>query len=287
MQVRMQAVSRVASLAQHVRAKQAKANANVFSSLAFAFAHLVRSLHDLESIVAQKALTLVETLSESALRALLASFEMQFDCVLADRTCVLELLFHLHAKVRTGGSAQPVLTWEFFMHRFNTVLLEAQLCKDVLSPIDVGSGGGGGAATSSIQRKVNLAKFALKRSDLIKSISVDGQLRPRATPVVPRQQVFLHKQASFISSDEDLNATKLVDTLNGGDQPDDREADSPSSPPIRSPRRDVAKPLDAEFPDGEGGRQRKRLGSEVREQRESNSDNQVREHDLFSFYCEF
>lgn len=49
--------------------------------------------------------------------------ETQFDSVIVDRPMVLQSLYQLHNSV----SDRKVLTWEFFLNRFDTLFIEAQI----------------------------------------------------------------------------------------------------------------------------------------------------------------
>jgi hypothetical protein len=48
--------------------------------------------------------------------------------------------------------------------------METQLANDIISPVDIS---GINTNNPNFQRKLNMARFALKRSDLVKSISAD------------------------------------------------------------------------------------------------------------------
>lgn len=49
--------------------------------------------------------------------------ETQFDSVIVDRPMVLQCLYQLHNSL----SERKILTWEFFLNRFDTLFLEAQI----------------------------------------------------------------------------------------------------------------------------------------------------------------
>lgn len=49
--------------------------------------------------------------------------ETQFDCVIVDRPMVLQSLYQLHNSL----SDRKILSWEFFLNRFDALFLEAQL----------------------------------------------------------------------------------------------------------------------------------------------------------------
>ncbi len=91
--------------------------------------------------------------------------ELQFDSCIDDRLLILNFIGKLHSHVKNiKFKANLVLTWEFFINRFNALHVESQLVTDVLSPVDING-------VSSNQRKINIAKLAMKKSDLIRAIS--------------------------------------------------------------------------------------------------------------------
>lgn len=49
--------------------------------------------------------------------------ETQFDSVIVDRPMVLQCLYQLHNSL----SERKILTWDFFLNRFDTLFLEAQI----------------------------------------------------------------------------------------------------------------------------------------------------------------
>lgn len=49
--------------------------------------------------------------------------ETQFDTVIVDRPMVLQSLYQLHNSL----SERRTLSWEFFLNRFDTLFLEAQI----------------------------------------------------------------------------------------------------------------------------------------------------------------
>lgn len=49
--------------------------------------------------------------------------ETQFDTVIVDRPMVLQSLYQLHNSM----SERKILTWDFFLNRFDTLFLEAQI----------------------------------------------------------------------------------------------------------------------------------------------------------------
>lgn len=56
-------------------------------------------------------------------QSLIMCLETQFDSVIVDRPMVLQSLYQLHNSL----SDRRILTWEFFLNRFDTLFLEAQI----------------------------------------------------------------------------------------------------------------------------------------------------------------
>ena len=160
-------VSRCVAIAQNLSLKQIKSSCNSFSSLAFAFANMIFSIHDIEPLIAQKTVTLLETLTDQAIKSIVTCLELQFDCVIADRIVLLQVLDLFFSSFATKN--QLVLSWEFFYNRFNTLSFEHQLNNEILSPVDISAGLS--LNTANFQKKFSMARIALKRSDFVKPIS--------------------------------------------------------------------------------------------------------------------
>ena len=95
-------------------------------------------------------------------------FEMQFDTVIADRVIIIQLMSTFYT---ISSKNQVILTWAFFLQRFNSIFFENQMNKnDIISPVDIS---GINSNNTNFQRKINMARFALKRSDVVRSISAD------------------------------------------------------------------------------------------------------------------
>lgn len=115
-------------------------------------------------------MTIIETLGDQAARSVLVCFELQFDSVIQDRPLILKILSKFYSCFAYSAKSQTILTWEFFMNRFNTLFIEQQISQECLSPVDIS---GQANNSSNFQRKITIAKFALKRSDFVKSITND------------------------------------------------------------------------------------------------------------------
>lgn len=73
--------------------------------------------------VAQRATLYLGTIHDTAMRSLILCLETQFDSVIVDRPMVLQSLYQLHNSL----SDRHILTWEFFLNRFDALFLEAQI----------------------------------------------------------------------------------------------------------------------------------------------------------------
>ncbi|GBP28889.1 Protein unc-79 homolog [Eumeta japonica] len=100
-----------------------KNNNPLQTSLATAFCYLISSMDDINVYVAQRATLYVGTIHDNAIKLLLYCLETQFDLVIIDRPMVLQSLYQLHNTL----SDRKILTWEFFLNRFEALFLEAQI----------------------------------------------------------------------------------------------------------------------------------------------------------------
>ena len=153
-----------------MNAKKIRQNYNVFSSLAYAFSNLIGSINDIEPIVAQKAISLIETLSEHSFASLICCLELQFDSVIQDRPHIIKILLILFTST---SQLQSILSWDFFLQRFSSLSIESQLMNDSNAITDIGDTGVSNANNKTLQRKILIAKFASKKSNLIQSIRHD------------------------------------------------------------------------------------------------------------------
>lgn len=93
------------------------------TALATAFCHLVASMDDISVYVAQRATLYLGTIHDKAITSLLFCLESQFDLFIVDRPVVLQSLYQLHNSL----SDRKVLSWDFFLNRFDTLFVEAQV----------------------------------------------------------------------------------------------------------------------------------------------------------------
>ncbi len=168
-------MSRVVSIAQHLKSKHIRLNSNVYSCLAFAFKNLIATTKDIEPLVSQKSISYIETLSELALKSIIMCFELQFSSVIVDRIIILQTLISLHSTLYNTKTS-TVLTWEFFANCFGMLSIEAQLSfddlvNDCLMPIDQSVS----VNNANFQHQIKTAKFALLQTKYIRSISKQSE----------------------------------------------------------------------------------------------------------------
>ncbi|CAG10570.1 unnamed protein product [Tetraodon nigroviridis] len=95
-------------------------------ALAHAFCCFLASVEDVNPAVATRARLLLDTIKRPALQGLCLCLDFQFDTVVRDRPIILSKLLLLHSLKKDV----PALSWEFFVNRFETLSLEAQLHLD-------------------------------------------------------------------------------------------------------------------------------------------------------------
>ncbi|KYN09887.1 Protein unc-79 like protein [Trachymyrmex cornetzi] len=121
--VRFVAVERVTLIARFMDSTPLRNILSLQAALANAFCYLITSMDDNNVYVAQRATLYLGTIHDTAIRSLILCLETQFDSVIVDRPMVLQSLYQLHNSL----SDRRILTWEFFLNRFDTLFLEAQI----------------------------------------------------------------------------------------------------------------------------------------------------------------
>ncbi|XP_067224544.1 protein unc-79 homolog [Chanodichthys erythropterus] len=124
--IRFQAVERVAVLCRFLDIGSVTKSHLLKYSLAHAFCCFLASVEDVNPAVATRARLLLDTIKRPALQGLCLCLDFQFDTVVRDRPVILSKLLLLHSLKREI----PALSWEFFVNRFETLSLEAQLHLD-------------------------------------------------------------------------------------------------------------------------------------------------------------
>ncbi|XP_059155568.1 protein unc-79 homolog isoform X3 [Physella acuta] len=172
---RFAAVEKVTMLARCLEPEVIKNNHVIQTSLAHAFCHLIGSVEDINAAVAQRAIMFLETIRPAALKCLVNCLEFQFDSVIEDRSLIL----HRVQLLETALKDVQILSWEFFLNRFDTLSLEAQVdlesSGDIPYPTDLTSSD---RHSEHFVRKLNRARFALARTDSVRSVSQSMKGKP-------------------------------------------------------------------------------------------------------------
>ncbi|MGH0171782.1 UNVERIFIED_CONTAM: hypothetical protein FKN15_061770 [Acipenser sinensis] len=201
---RFEAVERVAVLCRFLDIASVTKNHLLKYSLAHAFCCFLAAVEDVNPAVATRARLLLDTIKRPALQAVLLQFflwedtsvivllylfqnalysglclclDFQFDTVVKDRPTILSKLLLLHFLKQDI----PALSWEFFVNRFDTLSLEAQLhldCnKEFPFPTTITAVRTNVANLSDVAMwKIKRARFARNRQKSVRSLrdSVKG-----------------------------------------------------------------------------------------------------------------
>ena len=166
--VRFQAVEKVTVISRFMDATPLRSELSLQASLATAFCHLIASMNDINAQVAQRATLYLGTIHDNAIRALLFCLESQFDLFIVDRPVVLQSIYQLHNSL----SDRKVLTWDFFLNRFDTLFVEAQINLEKTGDIsylrDLRNSENG---SEILCTKISKAREALSQSDTAVSMS--------------------------------------------------------------------------------------------------------------------
>ncbi|KAL3120700.1 hypothetical protein niasHT_007992 [Heterodera trifolii] len=170
-QCRLKAVDRVLVLAHFVPVGPVRSNQSLLTALSCAFSHLIVSVYDPNPAVAQKALLSLESLPRQSLLLICQCLEAQFDSCILDRPLIISRLHLL-------GSFLPeecLYSWDFFIQRFETLALEAQLRAQQKAGADtegqfVQDLHHSDPMSELYQRKVTRARQSLNEADSVRSI---------------------------------------------------------------------------------------------------------------------
>ncbi|XP_045144020.1 protein unc-79 homolog isoform X3 [Echinops telfairi] len=124
--MRFEAVEKVAVICRFLDIHAVTRNHLLKYSLAHAFCCFLTAVEDVNPAVATRASLLLDTIKRPALQGLCLCLDFQFDTVVKDRPTILSKLLLLHFLKQDI----PALSWEFFVNRFETLSLEAQLHLD-------------------------------------------------------------------------------------------------------------------------------------------------------------
>uniref|UniRef100_A0A0K8VUE1 Protein unc-79 n=1 Tax=Bactrocera latifrons TaxID=174628 RepID=A0A0K8VUE1_BACLA len=160
--IRFTAVERVTVITRFMDSTPLRTEVGLQTALATAFCHLIASMDDINVYVAQRATLYIGTIHDTAIRSLLFCLESQFDLFIVDRPVVLQSVYQLHNSL----SDRKILNWEFFLNRFDTLFVEAQInlekCGGISYLRDLRNSENGSEALSS---KILKAREALSQSD--------------------------------------------------------------------------------------------------------------------------
>ncbi|XP_063060311.1 protein unc-79 homolog [Engraulis encrasicolus] len=181
--IRFEAVERVAVLCRFLDMGAVTKSHVLKYSLAHAFCCFLASVEDVNPAVATRANLLLNTIKRPALQGLCVCLDFQFDTVIRDRPVILSKLLLLHNLKKDI----PALSWEFFVNRFETLSLEAQLhldCnKDFPFPPNITSVRTNLATLSDAAMwKIRRARFARNQQKSVRSLrdSIKGGESKRA-----------------------------------------------------------------------------------------------------------
>ncbi|XP_038110168.1 protein unc-79 homolog isoform X5 [Culex quinquefasciatus] len=202
--IRFQATERVTVITRFMDSTPLRSEISLQVSSATAFCHLIAACDDLNVYVAQRATCYLGTIHDKAIQALLFCLESQFDMFIVDRPVVLQSLYQLHNML----SDRKVLTWDFFLNRFDTLFVEAQVNLEKNGDIshlrDLRNSENGSEVLST---KINKAREALSQSDTsgsMKTLSASfgtkwPYKRTMSAPatIIPRQESKIEKEKVY------------------------------------------------------------------------------------------
>ncbi|XP_055716676.1 protein unc-79 homolog isoform X6 [Phlebotomus papatasi] len=203
--VRFTAVERVTVITRFMDSTPLRSEVGLQTALATAFCHLIASMDDINVHVAQRATLYLGTIHDNAVKSLLFCLESQFDLFIVDRPVVLQSVYQLHNSL----SDRHVLAWDFFLNRFDTLFVEAQVNLEKNGDIsylrDLRNSENGSEILSS---KISKAREALSQSDgtgsMAKTLSASfgpkwPYKRTMSAPasIIPRQDSKMEKEKVY------------------------------------------------------------------------------------------
>ncbi|KAI6201724.1 Uncoordinated protein 79 [Aphelenchoides besseyi] len=165
-EVRFRAVERVYVLAHLIIPKPIKANKLLQTCLSCAFSHLIVSVNDPNPAVAQRAILAIQAMPSASLNIICFCLESQFDSCILDRPLIISRIILLTTIV----PEENIFSWDFFIQRFETLAIEAQLkcqqgehgfVQDLLHTDPM---------SELYQRKVTKARQSLNEASSVRSI---------------------------------------------------------------------------------------------------------------------
>ncbi|CAD6192945.1 unnamed protein product [Caenorhabditis auriculariae] len=164
--VRFDAVGKAYVMAHMMKTAPVKANKVVQTSLGALFYHFVASLHDPNPSVAQRAIIALRAMPSHTLKLICLCFESQFDSCIIDRP----LLIGAISMLATLLPDQTTLTFDFFIQRFETLVLESQLSSQSEETTFVQDLMHTDPMSDLYQRKVTKARSAIENATTARSI---------------------------------------------------------------------------------------------------------------------
>uniref|UniRef100_A0A158R5X9 Protein unc-79 homolog n=1 Tax=Syphacia muris TaxID=451379 RepID=A0A158R5X9_9BILA len=165
-QERFKAVERMCVLCQLANPKTIRANKIIQMSLSCGIAHLIASVHDPNAAIAQRALLLFRAMPLSVLKLMCLCLEAQFDAVIPDRSLIICRIQLLTAILPN----EEILTWDFFIQRFESLALESQLRVQTDNSTFVHDLMHTDPLSALYQRKITKAKAAIEQTSTARSI---------------------------------------------------------------------------------------------------------------------
>ncbi|XGW22675.1 hypothetical protein V3C99_005131 [Haemonchus contortus] len=165
--IRFDAVGRAYVMAHMTKMAPVKGNKVLQTALSALFYHFVTSLHDPNPTVAQRAIIALRALPSQTLKMMCFCFESQFDSCIADRPIIINTIRLLTTQLPD----ENILTFDFFIQRFETLVLESQLISQNEETVFVQDLMHTDPMSEIYQRKVNKAKKAIEDASTAKSIA--------------------------------------------------------------------------------------------------------------------
>lgn len=204
--IRFSAVERVTVITRFMDSTPIRSEVGLQTALATAFCYLIASMDDINVYVAQRSTLYLGTIHDKAIYSLLFCLESQFDLFIVDRPVVLQSLYQLHNSL----SDRRVLSWEFFLNRFDTLFVEAQISLEKTGDIpylrDLKNSETG---SDALLTKISKAREALSQSDttcsMAKTLSASfgtkwpykRTMSAPASIIPPRQDSKIGRRLSF------------------------------------------------------------------------------------------
>uniref|UniRef100_A0A0R3RJS7 DUF3453 domain-containing protein n=1 Tax=Elaeophora elaphi TaxID=1147741 RepID=A0A0R3RJS7_9BILA len=116
-------VERSSVLLQLANASPVSSNKVIQTSLSCCVAHLIASVDDPNVAVAQQALLAIQHMPSASLKLMCLCLESQFDSSILDRALIITRIQQLTSILPD----EEILTWEFFIQRFEVLAIEGQL----------------------------------------------------------------------------------------------------------------------------------------------------------------